>query len=98
MTSRNPTAPIGVYVHFPWCLSKCPYCDFVVYAAPRSAIDHAGYADAVVRELQGRARGLGPRQLISIFVGGGTPSLWEPAELARVLDAIFLTFAADRRA
>ena len=46
---------IGVYVHFPWCLSKCPYCDFVVHAAPRESIDHAGYADAVLAEL-GRAR------------------------------------------
>ena len=41
----------GVYVHFPWCLAKCPYCDFVSYAEQRDKIDHRAYADAVLREL-----------------------------------------------
>lgn len=79
----------SVYVHFPWCLAKCPYCDFVSYAAPRESIDHAGYADAVVREADARARVLEargrPLTVTSIFFGGGTPSLWEPRELGRVL-------------
>lgn len=79
----------SVYVHFPWCLAKCPYCDFVSYAAPRESIDHAGYADAVVREADARAKALGargrPLTVTSIFFGGGTPSLWEPRELGRVL-------------
>jgi oxygen-independent coproporphyrinogen-3 oxidase len=79
---------IGVYVHFPWCLSKCPYCDFVVQAAPREAIDHRAYADAVLRELDARTRtgSFGP--LASVFFGGGTPSLWNPQEVGRVLRAI----------
>ncbi|HWL84591.1 MAG TPA: radical SAM family heme chaperone HemW [Polyangiaceae bacterium] len=75
----------GVYVHFPWCLAKCPYCDFVSYAADRAAIDHAGYADAVLREIDARAEAIGRRKVGSIFFGGGTPSLWEPHELGRVL-------------
>jgi oxygen-independent coproporphyrinogen-3 oxidase len=82
----------GVYVHFPWCLAKCPYCDFVSYA--QSQIDHARYADAVLREIVQRCEphehereGEMPRAH-SIFFGGGTPSLWDAGELGRVLAAI----------
>jgi putative oxygen-independent coproporphyrinogen III oxidase len=79
----------SIYIHFPWCLAKCPYCDFVSYASERDEIDHVGYADAVLREAEGRARQLERRgrtlAIGSIFFGGGTPSLWEPAELGRVL-------------
>jgi oxygen-independent coproporphyrinogen-3 oxidase len=77
-----------IYVHFPYCLAKCPYCDFVSYAAEPDTIDHVGYADAVIREAEARARALeatAPRSSISsVFFGGGTPSLWEPRELGRV--------------
>ncbi|WP_437987220.1 radical SAM family heme chaperone HemW [Sorangium sp. So ce117] len=86
--------PITVYVHFPWCLKKCPYCDFVSFAKAREAIDHRGYADAVLAELRKREDVLGERELRSIFFGGGTPSLWEPDEMGRVLSAI--TAAAGR--
>ena len=73
-------------MHFPWCLAKCPYCDFVSYATPREAIDHGGYADAVLRELERRAGAFADDRTIgSVFFGGGTPSLWEPRELGRVL-------------
>jgi oxygen-independent coproporphyrinogen-3 oxidase len=86
----------SAYVHFPWCLAKCPYCDFVSYVAP--AIDHAGYADAVLREIDERTpsfrAGHVERRLESIFFGGGTPSLWEPAELGRVLDTLRARFGA----
>lgn len=79
----------SIYIHFPWCLAKCPYCDFVSYASEREDIDHVGYADAVLREAEGRARQLAKRGRVlevgSIFFGGGTPSLWEPRELGRVL-------------
>ncbi len=79
----------SIYIHFPWCLAKCPYCDFVSYASEREDIDHVGYADAVLREAEGRARQLESRgrslAIGSIFFGGGTPSLWEPKELGRVL-------------
>ena len=81
----------SIYVHFPYCLAKCPYCDFVSYAKEKAEIDHAGYADAVIREAEGRARYLSGRRALgvqSIFFGGGTPSLWEPSELGRVLSAL----------
>ncbi len=87
--------PIGVYVHFPFCLKKCPYCDFVSFARAREAIDHRGYADAVLAELTRRGSALRGKRLATIFFGGGTPSLWEPAELGRVLRAILA--AADAR-
>jgi len=75
----------SIYVHFPFCLAKCPYCDFVSYATAREEIDHAGYADAVVRELEARAAVAPKWTLGSIFFGGGTPSLWNARELGRVL-------------
>jgi oxygen-independent coproporphyrinogen-3 oxidase len=80
--------PISVYVHFPWCLKKCPYCDFVSFAEIREQIDHRGYADAVIAELSARRAALEGRPLRSVFFGGGTPSLWEPDELGRVLGAV----------
>jgi oxygen-independent coproporphyrinogen-3 oxidase len=79
---------LGVYVHFPFCLKKCPYCDFVSFARARDQIDHRGYADGVIAELGRRREALAGKQLATVFFGGGTPSLWEPAELGRVLAAI----------
>jgi putative oxygen-independent coproporphyrinogen III oxidase len=79
---------LGVYVHFPWCLSKCPYCDFVVVAAPRASIDGVGYAEAILAELSARTGALAARKVTSIFFGGGTPSLWGAAEVRRVIETI----------
>src|SRR6185436_9182401 len=90
--SGPPAMDFGLYVHFPWCLSKCSYCDFVAYAAPREAIDHAGYADAVLAELAARRAEWAGRRLDTVFFGGGTSSLWEPAELARVVGTILSIF------
>ncbi|MFO0742009.1 MAG: radical SAM family heme chaperone HemW [Labilithrix sp.] len=80
----------SIYVHFPWCLAKCPYCDFVSYATERGDIEHASYADAVIREAEARADG---RAIGTVFFGGGTPSLWEPGELGRVLARLKSLFA-----
>jgi oxygen-independent coproporphyrinogen-3 oxidase len=83
---------LSVYVHFPWCLRKCPYCDFATSPLQREAIPHAAYADAVLRELALRAPLLSGKRLGSVFFGGGTPSLWEPGELGRVLAGIVGAF------
>jgi oxygen-independent coproporphyrinogen-3 oxidase len=88
------TRRAGVYVHFPWCLAKCPYCDFVSYVSPGD-IDHEGYADAVLRELDARAPLLEGRRIESIFFGGGTPSLWDARQLGRVLAGVRAAFQAD---
>lgn len=84
--------PIHVYVHFPWCLEKCPYCDFVSFKTTREAVPHDAYADAVVREVEARRPWLEGHALSTIFLGGGTPSLWSPAAVARVLAAIRAAF------
>lgn len=83
----------SVYVHFPWCLRKCPYCDFATRKIEPSAIPHDAYADAVVAELDRRQPALEGRRLASVFFGGGTPSLWSADALGRVLEAIRTAFA-----
>jgi oxygen-independent coproporphyrinogen-3 oxidase len=79
---------MGVYVHFPWCLKKCPYCDFLSVASERPEIPQQAYTEAVLRELECRAAALPARRVSSVFFGGGTPSLWDPAQLGRVLARI----------
>jgi len=95
---RPESTSFGVYVHFPWCLKKCPYCDFLSVAAEPQAIPHQEYADAVVSELARRAEGFGTRRLASIFFGGGTPSLWAPTALGRVLRAVLEAASASASA
>lgn len=82
----------GVYIHFPYCLSKCPYCDFASVVA--SSIPHRAYALAVARELERRAAEHGrPRAgAESIYFGGGTPSLWDPACVGATLEKIDTLF------
>ena len=89
-----PGRPLGVYVHFPFCGVRCPYCDFAVDT--RRDIPHDAYADAVVGELAARRAwfdGAGP--LASIYFGGGTPGLWRPDALARVLEGARTAFAPE---
>ncbi|MGO8968064.1 MAG: radical SAM family heme chaperone HemW [Myxococcaceae bacterium] len=79
----------GLYVHFPFCLAKCPYCDFAVAVAKR--IPQARYTQALVAELALRlvARpAWAEAPLDSVYLGGGTPSLWAPSQLALLLDAV----------
>lgn len=76
----------GVYLHFPWCARVCPYCDFNVYRA--AEIPHAAYADAVLAQWR-QARPLLPHIApATLFIGGGTPSLWAPEQVNRVIEAI----------
>ncbi len=80
--------PIGIYVHFPWCLKKCPYCDFLSIAADRQDIPAERYTRQVVNELVQRADGVEGREVASVFVGGGTPSLWGANGIAAFLEAL----------
>ena len=79
--SRERTA---LYVHWPFCVSKCPYCDFNSHV--REAVDHARWRTALVAEIGHWARGMPGREIGSIFFGGGTPSLMEPDTVAAVID------------
>ena len=79
--------PFGVYIHWPFCLSKCPYCDFNSHVR-RTAIDEPRFARAFAAEIAATAAKAPGRIVSSIFFGGGTPSLMQPATIASVLDAI----------
>ncbi len=80
----DPVAGFGLYIHWPFCLSKCPYCDFNSHVHER--IDHNAWRDALVQEIRYYA-GLTPgRTLTSIFFGGGTPSLMHPETVAAAID------------
>ena len=78
----------GIYVHWPFCAAKCPYCDFNSHV--RASIDEAGWVDAIVRELGWTAAQQGADRPIvdTVFFGGGTPSLMQGKSVGRVLDAI----------
>lgn len=80
--------PLSLYVHLPWCVRKCPYCDFNSHRLPRQP-PFAAYVDALLADLDQDLELLPePRPLISIFLGGGTPSLFPADEIARLLAGI----------
>ena len=87
MVNMTSTVPFGVYVHWPFCLSKCPYCDFNSHVR-HGGIDEARFVRAFERELATTAARIGARNVSSIFFGGGTPSLMQPASVQAILDAI----------
>ena len=80
------TDPVGVYVHWPYCARICPYCDFNVVRDRGKTQEQADLADAIVADLEAQRELTGERQLLSIFFGGGTPSLMDPVQVARVID------------
>src|SRR5262249_50945909 len=82
----------GIYIHFPWCRARCPYCDFAIAVAPLGEIPHARYADQVLAELAARAGRFAGMELVSVYFGGGTPALWRATELGRVLRALVARF------
>ncbi|TPW28086.1 coproporphyrinogen III oxidase [Martelella alba] len=77
----------GIYLHWPFCAAKCPYCDFNSHVR-HQAIDQARFANAFAAEIAHMRALSGPRTVTSIFFGGGTPSLMEPTTLATILDAV----------
>jgi oxygen-independent coproporphyrinogen-3 oxidase len=78
--------PLGLYIHLPWCQRKCPYCDFNSHET--GEIPQAAYVDALLADLE-RDLPLVPGRVVrTLFIGGGTPSLFEPASIARLLAAI----------
>src|SRR5436305_572946 len=88
---RTGERGFGVYVHVPFCTSRCGYCDFNTYT-PAEGVVADGYADVVLAELALAARVVQPPAVDTVFVGGGTPTLLPPGELGRILDAIDKTW------
>jgi oxygen-independent coproporphyrinogen-3 oxidase len=87
IVGRGHDAGFGIYVHWPFCLSKCPYCDFNSHVRHEKP-DEARFARAIAAELADAAAATGGRTLTSIFFGGGTPSLMGPSTVDAILDAI----------
>ena len=82
--------PLSLYVHLPWCVRKCPYCDFNSHAA-RGDIPERAYVDALLRDLESELPRIGNRTIETIFLGGGTPSLFAPESIAHLLAGIRAT-------
>lgn len=79
--------PLSLYIHYPWCVRKCPYCDFNSHNVKEAGIPEAAYIDALLRDLEGSLPSVWGRRVHSIFIGGGTPSLLSPEGLDRLLTA-----------
>lgn len=88
--------PLSLYVHFPWCVRKCPYCDFNSYTL-RGELEERRYVDALEKDLESQAAEVRDREVISIFLGGGTPSLFSPSGIGRLIDCArrHLALASD---
>jgi oxygen-independent coproporphyrinogen-3 oxidase len=78
--------PLSLYVHLPWCVRKCPYCDFNSHAAPMRGIPEEAYLAALLDDLEFAARDCEGRPLVSVFFGGGTPSLFSATSIGRIIE------------
>jgi len=92
LAATTSLPPLSLYVHFPWCVRKCPYCDFNSHTL-HGTLPEEAYLEALLRDLQCQLEEVQQREIVSVFLGGGTPSLFSPAAIARLLAA----FAAALR-
>lgn len=86
MTPDPRRIPLSLYVHLPWCVRKCPYCDFNSHALPATGLPESPYLAALLDDLEHAVAEAAGRPLVSVFFGGGTPSLFSPAAVAAVLE------------
>ena len=86
MTASNSNPKFGIYIHWPFCTSKCPYCDFNSHV--RESIDASRWKQAYLKELESAAEKVGKRFVDTIFFGGGTPSLMETFLVSDILEYI----------
>ncbi len=87
MSAGLSAPPLGLYVHLPWCLRKCPYCDFNSHAL-HGALPVEDYLRALLRDLNAQAPGAAGRNIDTVFIGGGTPSLFPAEAVGRLLEAV----------
>jgi len=85
---EHELSEFSIYIHFPYCLQKCPYCDFNSYAIRKEEHDFKRYTRAVLAELKARMHLFSNYTLRSIYLGGGTPSLWSSDAIAQIIDLI----------
>lgn len=84
---KNLVPPLSLYIHIPWCVRKCPYCDFNSHAMQKT-LPEAAYVDRLLIDLQQEMPKVAGRSLLSIFIGGGTPSLFSPEAIERLLQGV----------
>lgn len=87
--------PLALYIHFPWCVRKCPYCDFNSHAVRDEGIPEAAYLEALIADLESALPGIWGRRVHSVFIGGGTPSLLSPDGLDALLTAVRMRVLLD---
>ncbi len=87
LQGQRPEPPLALYIHLPWCISKCPYCDFNSHALAADLPEQA-YLKALLQDIESALPALGDRKFSSIFFGGGTPSLFTPESIAGLIDRV----------
>lgn len=94
--------PLSVYVHIPWCVRKCPYCDFNSHEMkgrePKDALPEGAYVDALLRDLEQDLPRVWGRRVVSVFIGGGTPSLFSAEAIDSLLSGLRARLAINANA
>lgn len=88
MLNFKEAIPLSLYIHLPWCIKKCPYCDFNSHEFSDVELEEDRYVDALIRDLESELPRIWGRTVHSVFIGGGTPSLFSAAALDKLLSAI----------
>ena len=81
--------PVSLYVHYPWCIRKCPYCDFNSYPKNRSVCTDESYLNALLSDFYQNVNLLSGRKFNAVYFGGGTPSLFPPSLMEKLLKEIY---------
>jgi len=88
MLSFKTNPPLSLYIHLPWCIKKCPYCDFNSHATNSEVFPEEAYVDALISDLESELPRIWGRPIVSIFIGGGTPSLFSAEAINRLMAAL----------
>lgn len=88
MLSFKTNPPLSLYIHLPWCIKKCPYCDFNSHTTNKEAFPEGAYVDALISDLESELPHIWGRPVVSIFIGGGTPSLFSAEAINRLMAAL----------
>jgi len=95
MQTFHKTPPLSLYIHLPWCLKKCPYCDFNSHEIPVSGFEEKLYISSLINDLKFELNRIEGRKIVSIFFGGGTPSLFLPESIDQILNVIQAQLSID---
>ena len=96
MITNMKKKPIELYIHIPFCVKKCDYCDFLSFRALSSV--HEAYVQQLIREIRAQSCYCTDCQVVSVFIGGGTPSLLEPSCISRIMETVFSCFQVEPEA